>query len=314
MAGQIPEMHKFLLGNPLLPIIYPVCINAYSITLSLSLMPPQKLEHFNSVLNFTLKALDKRTTFAPDGSIQLKSTTSTPSTSQTDMLTRFAATKSTDSIKLSPTDIITQTSDNILAGSETTAIALRAILYYLIKHPSAKLKLFSEIDTANTSSLLSDPVQDREVREHLPYLNAVIKESQRLHPSQGLLFERVTPPSGAVICGRHIPAGTIVGINAFVVNRDPEVFPDPETFLPERWMTDDKEVLKRMERYFFTYGAGGRACIGRYIALVEIRKLVAQFLRRFDVEIVPGGAEWTVRNVWFVQQKMPLCVLKRRQV
>ena len=102
----------------------------------------------------------------------------------------------------------------VFAGSDTTAIALRAVLYFLMKHPEKMRKLQQEIDDASKFGKLSNPIRDQEARSEMPYLNALLKESMRLHPSVGLLLERHVPPGGATICDRYIPGGTIVGISA----------------------------------------------------------------------------------------------------
>ncbi|EAW12137.1 uncharacterized protein ACLA_060970 [Aspergillus clavatus NRRL 1] len=63
---------------------------------------------------------------------------------------------------------------------------------------------------------------------------AVLKEPMRLHPSIGLILEREVPKGGVTICDKHILSGTIVGINAWVLHRDARVYPDPDSFVPER--------------------------------------------------------------------------------
>ena len=206
------------------------------------------------------------------------------------------------------------TSVQVFAGSDTTAIALRAILYFLIKNPHKMKVLLQEIDDADRAGRLSDPISDKESRGELPYLQAVIKEAMRLHPSVGLLLERNVPTGGATICGKEIPGGTIVGINAWVLQHDPEVFSNPEAFEPERWLETEKnkDQLAQMEKSFFTFGAGSRVCIGKNISLIEMRKIIPQLLREFEVSI-EGDRERTVKNVWFTQQKMPPCILRRRK-
>ena len=123
------------------------------------------------------------------------------------------------------------------------------------------LKLQNEIDEATKSGRVSYLVRDEEARNELPYLNAVIKEATRLHSSVGLLLERHVPAEGATICGKFLPPGTIVGINPWVLQHNSDVFERPESFEPERWMLDaqkDKERLARMEKHFFSFGAGSR--------------------------------------------------------
>ncbi|TKX20155.1 pisatin demethylase-like protein 4 [Elsinoe australis] len=288
-CGQIPEAHPFLLGNPLFPLLIPA------------------METWNQVVTFTLKAINSRTTITRDGELELEQ-----GSAGNDMLSKWAAVKSADPLKMSTRDAIVHLSANVFAGSDTTAIALRAILYFLIKNPDKMRILVEEIDEVDAEGKLSDPISDKEARNELPYLNAVIKEALRLHPSVGLLLERHVPAGGAVICGKHIPGGTIVGINSWVIHRDEKIFPDPERFEPERWLKGlDKDRLAEMEKAWFPFGAGSRTCTGRNISMIEMRKVVPQLLREFEVEIV-GDKEWEVRNVWFVQQKMPPCRLRRR--
>jgi cytochrome P450 len=200
----------------------------------------------------------------------------------------------------------------VFAGSDTTAIALRATLYYLMKNPEKMTKLLKEISDADAADQLSNPVQDKEARA-LPYLNAVEKEAMRMHPSVGLLMERHVPAGGRIICGEHIPAGTIVGINPWVLHNDAQVFPNPEAFEPERWLESSADYLAAMEKSYLNFGAGSRSCIGRNISLIEMRKIIPQLLREFELEMVGGKEqEWKVHNMWFTQQELPHCVLRRR--
>ncbi|CVL12361.1 related to pisatin demethylase cytochrome P450 [Fusarium proliferatum] len=288
MCGQVPEMHPFLLGNPLFPYLIPA------------------MESWNAVLTFTLKAINSRTTIQRDGELELSDD------GTRDFLSKWAAVKNKDPLKMSTRDVITHLSTNVFAGSDTTAIALRAIIYFLIKHPQKMTKVVEEIDTANENGKLSDPISYKESTSHLPYMGAVIKEAMRLHPSVGLLMERHVPPQGAEICGQFIPGGTIVGINPWVLHSDPTVYKDPESFVPERWLTADAELLSKMENSFLSFGAGSRTCIGRYISLMEMHKVVPQLLRRYTIELENPKAEWRTSNRWFVQQHGLICNLKKR--
>lgn len=169
------------------------------------------------------------------------------------------------------------------------------------------VKAVAEIDAAAKAGNTSFPITDRESRTHLPYINACIKETLRMHPAVGMLLERHVPPQGAVICGKHIPGGTIVGINPWVVSYDSSVFPEPERFEPERWLEDvsGKEKLAAMERAFFAFGAGSRVCMGRTLSEIEMRKIVPRILREFEMGFGNEGEEWKVSTAWFTPQKMP---------
>ena len=150
----------------------------------------------------------------------------------------------------------------MFAGSDTTAIDLRAILDFLMKNLAKMRELLAEIDDAYEKGELSSPISNKEART-LPYLNAVEKEAMRMHSSVVLILERHVPAGCTTICGQYILEGTIVGINPWVVQYDPNVFPDPEIFLPERWLNADPDHFATMAKSFFTFSAGSCACTGR---------------------------------------------------
>lgn len=173
------------------------------------------------------------------------------------------------------------------AGSETTAISLAAVFYYLLKNPQCYDLLVKAIDEATSNGTLArrpNGMITWAESQRLPYLDACIKEAFRLHPAAGLLLERIVPPRGAVICGEHIAGGTIVGCSAWVIHRQSEIFGnDVEAFRPERWIEANQETRKAMETTLFQFGMGSRTCIGKHISLLEMYKLVPSFLRKFEV-------------------------------
>ncbi|KAF2853429.1 cytochrome P450 [Plenodomus tracheiphilus IPT5] len=191
---------------------------------------------------------------------------------------------------------------NMVAGSDTTAISLSAILYYLLKNRDTFDKLREEVDA------LPKEGDGRYITfkqsQEMPYLQAVLKEALRMHPATGLPLERVVPPGGATICDRFFPEGTIVGINSWVTHYSPTIFgPDANTFNPSRWLIQDKEKLAFMERNWMPFGLGSRTCIGRHISFLEMSKLIPTLVRDFEFEL-DGKLQtekWTTRNYWFVK-------------
>ena len=134
--------------------------------------------------------------------------------------------------------IITWIATNIGAGSDTIAIILRAIFYNLLKQPHSLQKLRKELENAAQAGSVSDPITWNECQK-LPYLDACVKEAERVHPAVGLPLERVVPPGGSKICGQYLKGGTIVGINAWVVHQDKAVFgDDAASWRPERWLCE----------------------------------------------------------------------------
>ncbi|RLL95435.1 hypothetical protein CFD26_100536 [Aspergillus turcosus] len=189
---------------------------------------------------------------------------------------------------------------NVIAGSDTTAISLSAIMYHLLRCPEAMEKLRREIDEFTAKGKCSDKVTFKESQE-MPYFQAVIKEALRMHSATGLPLWRVVPDGGAEINGYFFPAGTVVGINTWVAHYDEEVFPDAETFRPERWIEAESnpEKLKAMNEMHMPFGLGSRTCIGKHISILEMSKLIPRIIRDFDFSA--GTDNWETENFWFVK-------------
>lgn len=211
-----------------------------------------------------------------------------------DLLSKFLAAKEARPDFMSDTLVQTMAVSMAFAGSETTAISLGAVFYYLLRNPGALARLRREIDEAGRGGLFADTetglVTWHEAQK-LTYLDACVKEAFRLHPAPGLPMERVVPPQGAEVAGRFVPGGTVVGCSAWVMHRNRQVFgEDADAFRPERWLVDEakdaaKEEarVKEMTGMMLQFGMGSRTCIGKNISLLEIYKLVPSLLRRFDV-------------------------------
>lgn len=183
----------------------------------------------------------------------------------------------------------------IIAGSDSTAISLSSVFYYLLMHPRVYQKLKREIDAADAAGALESSKETTGAGDVVPfsaanklmYLDAVINEAFRMHPAVGLLLERVTPSQGATICGEFVPGRTVVGCNAWVLHQNKEVFgEDADSYRPERWLESegaDPARLPRMRQSMFQFGAGSRTCIGKNISLMETYKMVPSVLRKFEV-------------------------------
>lgn len=204
-----------------------------------------------------------------------------------DLLTKFTQAQYDHPEFMDDTRVLTSCTSMVFAGSETTAISLSSIFYFLLKHPQCYRKLMHELDESIRNGTIEDRpngVVSWADSQKLPYLDAVVQESFRMHPAAGLLLERIVPPQGINICGEQIPGGTIVGCNAWVLHRRPEIFGDRvDEYIPERWLEADPARLKEMRATMFQFGAGARTCIGKNISLLELYKLVPSFLRRFEV-------------------------------
>jgi cytochrome P450 len=212
---------------------------------------------------------------------------------QKDFLARFIEAKHEHPNIVNDNQVLSYTVSNMNAGSDTTAISLRAIIYYTLKNPQTGKRLREELTLALHENRISLPISWKQSQEELPYLDAVIREALRLHPAVGLLLERVVPAEGLQLPdGPFLPAGTIVGANPWIIHRH-QVFGDNvESFVPERWLKMDTESeaefqarKQKMLRATFTFGAGTRTCIGKNISLLEIYKLIPSLLLRFKVSM-----------------------------
>lgn len=229
-----------------------------------------------------------------------------------DILSQLFTTQKEKPLEMNDNAVISMATSNIFAGSDTTAISTRAIIYYLLKNPSCKQKLVEEIDSRRAEGRLSDPVTLAEA-DSMPYLQAVMYESLRLHPAVGMSLPRVVPAGGATISNTHLPGGIIIGANPWVVHRSKEVYgSDVESFRPERWM--EKENNGDMHRYFFAFGSGARMCLGRNISWMEMSKLIPTLFLRFELELAEPEKEWETKCWWFVmQQGLKVRLVERRQ-
>lgn len=145
--------------------------------------------------------------------------------------------------------VLSYSNSNIFAGSDTTAISLRSILYFMLKTPHVLEQVVAEINnTVGDRDCSRSPISFTEANQ-MPFFQAVLKESMRMHPAVGMLLERIVPEGGASIAGTFLRAGTVVGICPWVLHRDKRVFgEDADIFRPERWLEARPDTLKMMER------------------------------------------------------------------
>ncbi|KAF2171543.1 hypothetical protein M409DRAFT_63770 [Zasmidium cellare ATCC 36951] len=201
---------------------------------------------------------------------------------------------------------------NIAAGSDTTAITLSAALYYLYRNPLILETLRKEVDDFASEGKVSDPISFKEAQS-MPYLQAVIMETLRLHSAVGYIYPRTVPKGGVQLSGRWFPAGTEVGVSAWALHRNPEVYgEDAEEFRPERFL--DNSSSKNPATQLggsFAFGAGSRTCIGKNISLLEMSKVLPQIVRQFDLVFV-DDKPWELFSTWFVWQKY-YCYIEPRK-
>jgi cytochrome P450 len=216
---------------------------------------------------------------------------SKPSKQPKDFLTRFLEAKTTHPDIVDDKQVFSYTVTNMFAGSDTTAISLRAVLYFTLKNPPVLARLNDELSAAFAAGNMNFPVTWKQ-SQSLPYLDAVIKEALRLHPAVGLPLERLVPAAGLQLPnGPFLAPGTIVGASPWIIHRDKSIFgADTNEFNPNRWLRKEGETESEfktrergMVRSTFTFGAGSRTCIGKNVSLLEIYKVIPSLFWRYEV-------------------------------
>jgi hypothetical protein len=164
--------------------------------------------------------------------------------------------------------------DHNAAAFETSGITLSYLYYELSRHPDLQTRLRQELLTLSPSFAYPVPegqdpeLPDSKEVERLPLLDAILQETLRLHTAVPGRQPRVTPAKGCTLAGYdQIPGGVTVQSYGSVLHRNPEVFPEPTEWRPERWLDASEEELKEMKRWFWAFSSGGRMCIGSHMAI-----------------------------------------------
>ena len=160
----------------------------------------------------------------------------------------------------------------LLAGHETTALALTYALYLLAEHPDTQTALHAEL-----SDVLGGRLPSFDDLPRLPYTRQVVLESMRLYPPADVLGREATVD--CEIGGILVPKGTTVFMSQWVMHRDPRYFPDPLRFDPGRWTEAFERSLPRFA--YFPFGGGPRFCVGQGFASAEAALILAAVCQRF---------------------------------
>uniref|UniRef100_A0A131XYE7 Putative p450 n=1 Tax=Ixodes ricinus TaxID=34613 RepID=A0A131XYE7_IXORI len=166
----------------------------------------------------------------------------------------------------------------MFAGHDTTAMAIAWNCYLIALHPDVQKKVQEELDMV-LGELKTEDISTENLKE-LKYLECVVKESQRLCPSVPVIGRTVTKP---FMLGNHVlPEGTSVEVFIYGLHRDPEVFPDPEVFDPDRFLLEN--CSSRHPFAFIPFSAGSRNCIGQRFGSMEVKITIAHIFKNFHVK------------------------------
>ena len=202
-----------------------------------------------------------------------------------DLLARLMEGKDANGEKLGRAELTAEALTQLIAGSDTTSNTSCAILYYAVRTPGVAEKLQRELDANLGPGVPSyDQVKD------LPYVQSVINETMRIHSTSSLGLPRLVPgvtpdnpnPKPVEILGYSFPPGTALSVPAYTIHHSKEIWgSDADSFVPDRW--DEGRVTEKQKNAFIPFSHGPRACVGRNVAEMELKVIVATVFRNFDV-------------------------------
>ncbi|XP_039140561.1 cytochrome P450 CYP82D47-like [Dioscorea cayenensis subsp. rotundata] len=167
----------------------------------------------------------------------------------------------------------------ILGGTDTTSTSLTKVLINLLNHKEVLKKVQLELDEQVGKGRVVNELDTK----NLVYLQAVIKESFRMTPPDPFLIRRATQED-CILAGYHVPKGTQVLVNAWKVHNDPQVWPEPEKFQPERFLSSYKDIdVKGQHHELIPFGTGRRVCPGVTMALQIMYLTLARLIQGFEL-------------------------------
>ena len=208
---------------------------------------------------------------------------------------------SSEGALLTDEDVAEEVDTFMFEGHDTTTSGICWTLLHLARLPDVQRRVHDELDTELPTN--SGP-PTRDDLSRLKYLEGTIKESLRVTPP--VLFYSRTLRQKLTVAGYEVPAGTDVMVFPYMVHRDPRHWPDPETFDPERHLTEN--ATSRHPYAFVPFSAGPRNCVGQRFALLEMKAVLVAVLRRFRLETEQEFDEDTLFVSLTLQRKPPIRV------
>jgi cytochrome P450 len=195
-----------------------------------------------------------------------------------DLLSRLVFARHEDGSQMTDQELRDEAMTLYLASHETTALTLTWSWYLLSQHKRVEDKLVRE-----WQRVLAGKIPSANDVPHLPYTSSVIAEAMRLFPPVYVVGREAT--TDLELGGYSVKRGYTVLMSQWVNHRDPQYFPDPEAFRPERW---DNGLAKRIPKFaYYPFGGGQRICIGNSFALMEAAIILAAVGQRYTFTLDP---------------------------
>ena len=227
-----------------------------------------------------------------------------PDPERLDILSLLVSATDEDGSRLSDPEVRDQAITLMFAGHDTSTSTVTFLLYELARNPEARERLVAELDEV----LGGEPPDAARLHGELPYLEMVMDETLRLYPPAWIGPRRAVKTFE--FAGHEVPAGAYVNYCSWASHRLPDVFPDPDAFIPERFERERKTALPRGA--YVPFGGGSRICIGKRFGQTEVKLVAAMLLQRFRLDLPPGH-EATVRQMPTLGPKggLPMTIRER---
>lgn len=205
-----------------------------------------------------------------------------PEAERLDLLARLMEGRDDKGEPLGREELTAEALTQLIAGSDTTSNSSCALLYHVARTPGCLAKLQAELDAAIPADV---DVPTYEMVRDLPYLNDVVNETLRFHSTSGIGLPRQIPEDaaqGVHLLGHYFPPGTVLSVPSYTMHHSKTIWgADADDFRPERW----ESVTTRQKNAFIPFSHGPRACVGRNVAEMEMKLIVATWARRYEVEL-----------------------------
>jgi cytochrome P450 len=227
-----------------------------------------------------------------------------PDPDRGDILGMLLAAEDEDGSLLSDQEIRDQLMTLLFAGHDTSTSTLSFLMYELARHPHAMARLYEEQDRVLGGEV---PTYDQ-IERALPQLGMALDETLRLYPPAWIGSRRAV--RNFEFGGYEVPRGAWVHYSSWASHRLPEVFPEPEAFVPERFTPERKTRLPKGA--YVPFGGGSRICIGKRFGQTEVLLVATLLLQSFRLELLPGRT-MTVRQMPTLSPREPLLMRVRER-